>query len=325
MYEEFDDGTSFNVGRQRSQGLLESVTSSFIGLFSPPSIGPGYEPLGVDFEYSTSNGYVAFRSQHDMVDHNEEYPRSLSQASGLQTVASVESSVIPQRSNIRHKSFYLNNATLGSCVLNLVSTIVGSGVLGLSYAFSKTGWVLGVFLVISCSLLSMFSLHLLSICGARSQPISAQAILKDTHFLYGIMVELSIFVSSFGACLSYLLVIGGLMSSLVDGYGSDVTIWTHRYIWTGIGFALVAPFCYFESFDTLKYTSALSIIFVSFVAFIMVLYACPIREFDPCPGTTDEHEEDCKGENYYISLSWDTFRGLSIFVFSFSGSQVTFS
>lgn len=35
----------------------------------------------------------------------------------------------------------LNKASWFSCYINLTSTIIGAGVLGLPYSFSKTGWI----------------------------------------------------------------------------------------------------------------------------------------------------------------------------------------
>lgn len=309
MYEEFDDGEEAFAGirSQADPSLIDSVRLSFLGLMSKltPSV---YEPLLAD---SPPGG--------DHCDKTGAQAAVDSKSDMFSTDSSTGGSVVAT-SGVRHKSFYLSSSSMCACFLNLISSIIGSGVLGLPYAFSKTGWSLGLCLMVSCSLCSVFGLHLLTSCAARSQPFSIQSVLKDSPGFYSVLVELSQLLSCFGACLSYLVVIGGLMSSLVSGFGASHTIWAHRDAWIIVGFVIVVPPCFIETLDTLKYTSALSLIFICFVGFILLIFSLGLDEFDPCPSSSDD--ENCRGDMHSVSASWDTLRVLSIFVFAFSGTQV---
>jgi hypothetical protein len=69
--------------------------------------------------------------------------------------------------NSEPQKLLYNNASWFSCYINLASTIIGAGILGVPYAFSKAGWILGTFLLVLCAFLSVFGLHLLSICAKK--------------------------------------------------------------------------------------------------------------------------------------------------------------
>ena len=58
-------------------------------------------------------------------------------------------------------------ATVTSSVVNLTNSIVGSGILGLPYAFAPSGWVLSYVLLAMASMATVFSLHILSECCTR--------------------------------------------------------------------------------------------------------------------------------------------------------------
>ena len=57
-------------------------------------------------------------------------------------------------------------ASLGSCVVALTNTILGSGMLGLPHAFAACGYLLGLFLLLASGAMAAFALHLLSKCAA---------------------------------------------------------------------------------------------------------------------------------------------------------------
>ena len=314
MYEEFGHDTS-NTRRSVEHSYLDSVRDSFTDLLlrlQPPV--QGYEPLIDETGRSNSQGIFLKREIVD-IDDDENTIAFSNDASSVST--------FPNRQRRQLKSFDINSSTIGACVLNLLSTIIGSGVLGLPYAFSKTGWVLGVFILVSTGILSAFSLHLTCICAARDPPFSIQAVLKGTHISFSAVVEFSQLVCCFGACVSYLVVVGGMMSTLVDGFGVNNSIWTHREIWIVIAFVIVVPPCFISKLDTLKYTSGLSLLFISFVASILFFFSLGMDSFQPC-ASYDDDSEKCNGGTHAASISLDTLRVLSIFVFAFTGTQVCF-
>ena len=71
------------------------------------------------------------------------------------------------------ESAVLNKASWFSCYVCLANTIMGAGMLGLPYAFAKTGWLLGLILMIIFGASSCFSLHELSICAKMTEKPSS--------------------------------------------------------------------------------------------------------------------------------------------------------
>lgn len=54
-----------------------------------------------------------------------------------------------------------------SSVVNLTNSIIGSGILGLPYAFASAGWILGYILIAIAAIATIFSLHVLSLCATK--------------------------------------------------------------------------------------------------------------------------------------------------------------
>jgi hypothetical protein len=61
----------------------------------------------------------------------------------------------------------VNQSSVFSSVVNLTNSIVGSGILGLPFAFAAAGWVLGYLFLAMASCATIFSLHILSQCCTR--------------------------------------------------------------------------------------------------------------------------------------------------------------
>ena len=103
----------------------------------------------------------------------------------------------------------LNHSSTFSCYINLLNTIIGSGVLGLPYAVGYSGLVLGIILIIFFGALNIFSCHLLTLCAAKVSPpasfynVTANSVPKLTF-----MIDFAVALQSFGVCASYLIVIG---------------------------------------------------------------------------------------------------------------------
>ena len=75
--------------------------------------------------------------------------------------------------------------TFGSYV-NLTNSIIGSGVLGLPYAFAASGWTLGYVLILLSAICTVFSLHLLGmfIYFLYNRTVRFLIYLLMTHYIY---------------------------------------------------------------------------------------------------------------------------------------------
>jgi amino acid permease len=213
-----------------------------------------------------------------------------------------------------------NNASILSCYVNLANTILGSGMLGLPYAYANSGWVLGsILLIVSCTS-SAFALHTLSLC-AMSLPGPSSFYSVGHHVMpaFTLLIDFAVAIKCFGVATSYLIVIGDLMPDVMEQMDAP-KIWHSRYIWVLFGWAIVAPLSCLRNLDSLKFTSFVSIVFVAFLTFLIIFYALEVGTLDPCQDIDDD--ETCVGDKSNFVADMNTMRVLSIFIFGFTCQQV---
>lgn len=212
-----------------------------------------------------------------------------------------------------------NTAGIFGSYVNLTNSIIGSGILGLPYAFASAGWILGYILIVAAACSTTLSLHLLAICSTKvTPPASFYRVTEATIPQFTFLVDAAVASMCFGVGVSYLIVIGGLMPDVCDFFGAASSPWLHREIWVILGFAVVAPISCFKTLDALKYTSAAAIFFVAFIACLIVVYASD-PNLPPCDD--DGHPNDdtaCVGSMKSIVFNIDTMRVLGVFVFAYS-------
>lgn len=200
-----------------------------------------------------------------------------------------------------------------SSVVNLTNSIIGSGILGLPFAFSAAGWILGYMLILGSAVVTIFSLHLLSLCATKVEhPSSFYKVTNAAIPSCTFLVDASVASMCFGVAVSYLIVIGGLMPDVMKNFAIS-GFWEEREVWIIIGFAIVAPLSCFKNLDALKWTSALAVFFVIFIALMIVTYAGD-NALDKC----EDDGDDCVGATTNIAFSVDTIRVLGVFVYAYS-------
>ena len=98
-----------------------------------------------------------------------------------------------------------------------------------------------------------------------------------------------------------------------------------RSFWVIIGFLVVAPLSCCQSLDALKYSSSMSVIFILFLAIMVVLFTFPSQTgFDPCMDRDDNSMSGvCRGEIEYYQMNSNSLRALSVFVFGYTCQQVS--
>lgn len=235
--------------------------------------------------------------------------------------------LVHETDNTRHNSSRsvsleatTNNASVLSCYVNLANTILGSGMLGLPYAFANSGWILGsILLIVSCAS-SAFALHTLSVCAmSLPGPSSFYSVGQHVMPAFTLLIDFAVAIKCFGVATSYLIVIGDLMPDVMKQIDAP-NFWHSRYIWVLFGFAIVAPLSCLRNLDSLKFTSFVSIVFVAFLTLLIVLYAFDAGTLDACQDFDDD--EVCVGDKSNFVADVNTMRVLSIFIFGFTCQQV---
>ena len=206
--------------------------------------------------------------------------------------------------------------TIFSSFINLSNTILGSGMLGLPYAFSCVGWVFGTFLLLLSGFIMSFTLHLLASCALfYSIPTSFSKVGLNIHLFCSLFIDLAVSIKCFGVATSYLIVIGDLMpdvfQDLSSSSSSSSSILEDRRLWMGLMFLIIIPLSFLKNLNSLKFTSTLSIIFVIFLTLLILFYSFHI-------------ESSSSSKNIHTAtLNSSTLRIFPIFIFSFTCHQVT--
>ncbi|KAI9045368.1 putative amino acid transporter [Aspergillus affinis] len=184
-----------------------------------------------------------------------------------------------RRRAIRGKrdSGHEGQASWVSCVINLVNTIIGAGVLAMPLAVSHMGIVLGVCVVLWSGVTAGFGLYLQSRCAQyldRGQA-SFFALSQITYPNAAVVFDAAIAIKCFGVGVSYLIIIGDLMPGVVQGFvgdSPDYDFLVDRHFWVTAFMLVVIPLSYLRRLDSLKYTSIAALVSMSYLVVLVVYH-----------------------------------------------------
>lgn len=181
--------------------------------------------------------------------------------------------------------FHPGTTSFGMSVFNLSNAIVGSGILGLSYAMANTGIALFIILLTFVSIFSLYSVHLLLKTANEGGSLLYEQL---GHKAFGLAGKLaasgSITMQNIGAMSSYLfivkyelpLVIKALMN-IEDTNG----LWylNGDYLVLLVSLVLILPLSLLRNLGYLGYTSGLSLLCMMFFLIVVICKKFQI----PCP------------------------------------------
>lgn len=222
----------------------------------------------------------------------------------------------------------MHQASWTSCVINLSSTILGAGILGIPYAFSLMGWIPGILCLLFSAACSFFGLHLMAECALQLPGVSSfYAVAQSTIPEYATLVDLLVTIKGFGTVTAYILVVADSITSAFKS--SSWTFLRSRFWVISLSYMIIGPLSYFPSLDSLKFSSALSVIMMLVLALMIVVYAFDMKNsiFDPCPSEEKPAEDiPCFAENVIFTGNVaSTLRAFPIFLFCFSCQQNAFT
>eukprot|EP01059_Diplonema_ambulator_P030877 TRINITY_DN5475_c1_g1_i1.p1 TRINITY_DN5475_c1_g1~~TRINITY_DN5475_c1_g1_i1.p1 ORF type:complete len:455 (+),score=105.63 TRINITY_DN5475_c1_g1_i1:50-1414(+) len=176
--------------------------------------------------------------------------------------------------------------SVAGTIFNILSNVVGGGVLALPYAFAHTGFVLGTILLYTVGGLSGYAMYILMTCSHRlhtnDEPnafsYKAMMIRAYGHKM-GKVVEAVIVFYTFGCCVAYATVTGTSLAPIAKDWLGLSGIWESRITWTLLAGALFAICSSVRSVTELKFTSVLAFVTIIYVVIVVV-----IRLIDPESG-----------------------------------------
>ncbi|ODV87873.1 hypothetical protein CANARDRAFT_192817 [[Candida] arabinofermentans NRRL YB-2248] len=170
-------------------------------------------------------------------------------------------------------------ATARSCVINLMNTVLGAGLLSIPYAIKCDGVLLGSLFVLLSALTSAFGLYLLAVSATYAIPGHASffSLSKLTVPQLGIVFDLAIAVKCFGVACSYLIVIGDLMPQIMSSLLSNSFLESHPYaidrkLWITIFLLAILPLVYKRHLDSLKTASLVALSSVGYLTILVVVH-----------------------------------------------------
>ncbi|XP_053321602.1 sodium-coupled neutral amino acid symporter 1 isoform X2 [Spea bombifrons] len=208
-------------------------------------------------------------------------------------------------------------------VFNLSNAIMGSGILGLAFALANTGIVLFVLLLISVTLLSVYSINLLLKCAQETGCMVYEKLGKEVFGTPGqLLVFGSTTLQNTGAMLSYLFIVKNELPIVVTflvGKEDSFEAWylDGRILVILVTVFIILPLCLLKNLGYLGYTSGFSLTCMFFFLVVVIynkfLIKCP---FLPANGTSPvESEELCQPK--YFTFNSKTVYALPTIAFAF--------
>ncbi|RLN61026.1 hypothetical protein BBJ29_004167 [Phytophthora kernoviae] len=159
-------------------------------------------------------------------------------------------------------------ATAPSAIFNLVSTIIGGGILSLPFAFDKCGLVVAIVFMMIAASASTFSLYVIVSCSRRGRAASYEEVVrKALGARAGRITVVLLVLLTFLTLVAYIILTKDLVGSLGSQflYGRALSV-AEQNVLTIVCVLLVSPALLARSMDALRFTSVFSLVSVLVLA-----------------------------------------------------------
>uniref|UniRef100_A0A7N9ATD5 Sodium-coupled neutral amino acid transporter 3-like n=1 Tax=Mastacembelus armatus TaxID=205130 RepID=A0A7N9ATD5_9TELE len=215
--------------------------------------------------------------------------------------------------------------SFGMSVFNLSNAIMGSGILGLSYAMSNTGIVLFLILLTCIACLSCYSIHLLlrsaGVVGIRAyEQLGLRAFGHPGKILAAVIITLH----NIGAMSSYLFIVKYELPLVIQTFlgqtsSSDDWFMNGNYLIIIVSVCIILPLALMKHLGYLGYTSGFSlscmVFFLSAVIYKRFNITCPLDTFGNHSVDTVVPDEACTTK--YFTVNQETAYTIPILAFAF--------
>ncbi|KAH9411578.1 transmembrane aminoacid transporter protein [Ordospora pajunii] len=189
-----------------------------------------------------------------------------------------------------------------SAIVTMVTSMMGTGINFMPFAFQNVGYVRGIILINIVGLLTFFSLYIISIAARMYKDGVPTYSLLAAHIskYLKILVDVSTFASCFGSNIFFYRYLVGLVQKLIVsffGYADISSEMGRKMIAAG----MFVPFCALslkKNLSNLKVSSYITVISVSYLALMMVGYCMFIG--DVC----SEEPIKMHGSNFSSGISY---------------------
>ncbi|KAM6895339.1 sodium-coupled neutral amino acid transporter 4 [Xenentodon cancila] len=183
------------------------------------------------------------------------------------------------------EEYHPGHASFGMSVFNLSNAIMGSGILGLSYAMANTGIVLFTILLVSVAILSLYSVHLLLMTAKEGGSLIYEKLGERAFGWPGKMAAFgSIIMQNIGAMSSYLFIVKYELPEVIRaflGLEENTGEWylNGNYLVVFVSIGIILPLSLLKNLGYLGYTSGLSLSCMVFFLIVVIYKKTQL----PCP------------------------------------------
>uniref|UniRef100_A0AAQ6ACX4 Amino acid transporter transmembrane domain-containing protein n=1 Tax=Amphiprion ocellaris TaxID=80972 RepID=A0AAQ6ACX4_AMPOC len=198
--------------------------------------------------------------------------------------------VIYHINNISYHPLFLSeqhpgHASFGMSVFNLSNAIMGSGILGLSFAMANTGIVLFTVLLVGVAILSLYSVHLLLVTAKEGGSLIYEKLGERAFGWPGKMAAFgSIIMQNIGAMSSYLFIVKYELPEVIRAFrgleeNSGEWYLNGNYLVVFVSIGVILPLSLLKNLGYLGYTSGFSLSCMVFFLGVMIYKKTQL----PCP------------------------------------------
>ncbi|XP_007540195.1 sodium-coupled neutral amino acid transporter 4 [Poecilia formosa] len=190
-----------------------------------------------------------------------------------------------KKKKYEEEEYHPGHASFGMSVFNLSNAIMGSGILGLSYAMANTGIVLFTILLVAVAILSLYSVHLLLMTAKEGGSLIYETLGHKAFGWPGKMAAfISIIMQNIGAMSSYLFIVKYELPEVIRAFlhleeNSGEWYLNGNYLVVFVSIGIILPLSLLKNLGYLGYTSGFSL---SCMVFFLVVIIYKKTQL-PCP------------------------------------------
>ncbi|KAM4712266.1 sodium-coupled neutral amino acid transporter 4 [Anableps anableps] len=183
------------------------------------------------------------------------------------------------------EEYHPGHASFGMSVFNLSNAIMGSGILGLSYAMANTGIVLFTILLVAVAILSLYSVHLLLLTAKEGGSLIYETLGYKAFGWPGKMAAFgSIILQNIGAMSSYLFIVKYELPEVIRAFlhleeNSGEWYLNGNYLVVFVSIGVILPLSLLKNLGYLGYTSGFSLSCMVFFLVVLIYKKTQL----PCP------------------------------------------
>ncbi|XP_065325545.1 sodium-coupled neutral amino acid transporter 4 isoform X2 [Pelmatolapia mariae] len=191
---------------------------------------------------------------------------------------------IPKKTKYEEE-YHPGHASFGMSVFNLSNAIMGSGILGLSFAMANTGIILFTVLLIAVAILSLYSVHLLLVTAKEGGSLIYEKLGERAFGWPGKMAAFgSIIMQNIGAMSSYLFIVKYELPEVIRAFlhleeNSGEWYLNGNYLVLFVSVGIILPLSLLKNLGYLGYTSGFSLSCMVFFLGVIIYKKTQL----PCP------------------------------------------